>query len=344
MSTDENAPNPTDAGPTDTPFVHLHLHSEYSLLDGGNRLDKLIKRVKELGMDSVAVTDHGNMHAAVSFYKQAKAAGIKPILGVEAYVAPGDRRDRTYTGVQDGGYHLVLLAENQTGWENLLYLCSEAYLSGFYFKPRMDREILETHGEGIIAINGHLGSELAAHMVRYEESKDEAHWQKAVEVCEWHRRVFAPTGAGPRFFVELQHHVREQIAINPHLIRLARELDLPLVCDNDSHFLLEQDHDAHDTLICISTGKVKDDPSGCATRPSSTSRAPSRCGASSGPMSTTTRPTARRGARRSATPRRSRTGATSRSRWAPTTRPSSSSRRPRRASCPRSGRRSTTAI
>jgi DNA polymerase III alpha subunit len=261
MSTDVNDTNQTDPGPADErPFVHLHLHSEYSLLDGGNRLDKLIRRVKELGMDSVAVTDHGNMHAAVSFYKQARAAGIKPILGVEAYVAPGDRRDRTYTGVQDGGYHLVLLAENQKGWENLLYLCSEAYLTGFYFKPRMDREILETHAEGIIAINGHLGSELASHMVRYEETKDEAHWQKAVEVCEWHQKVFAPTDAGPRFYVELQHHVREQIAINPHLIRLARELDLPLVCDNDSHFLLEQDHDAHDTLICISTGKVKDDP------------------------------------------------------------------------------------
>ncbi len=268
MTTDANAPQSSEsgappdatAGAADHPFVHLHLHSEYSLLDGGNRLDKLIKRVKELGMDSVAVTDHGNMHAAVSFYKQAKAAGIKPILGVEAYVAPGDRRDRTYTGVQDGGYHLVLLAENQKGWENLLYLCSEAYLSGFYFKPRMDREILETHGEGIIAINGHLGSELAAHMVRYEETKDESHWQKALEVCAWHQRVFAPTEAGPRFYIELQHHVREQIAINPHLIRLARELDLPLVCDNDSHFLLEQDHDAHDTLICISTGKVKDDP------------------------------------------------------------------------------------
>lgn len=245
---------------SDKPFVHLHLHSEFSLLDGGNRLDKLIARVKELGMDSVAVTDHGNMHAAVSFYKQAKAAGIKPILGVEAYVAPGDRRDRTYTGVQDGGYHLVLLAETQKGWENLLYLCSEAYLSGFYFKPRMDREILETHSEGIIAINGHLGSELALHLRRFEETKDKAHWDKAVEVCDWHRRVFAPTEAGPRFFVEMQHHVREQIAINPHLIRLAREQDLPLVCDNDSHFLLEQDHDAHDTLICISTGKVKDDP------------------------------------------------------------------------------------
>lgn len=261
MTSDSSAnPTPPELAESAKPFVHLHLHSEYSLLDGGNRLDKLIKRVKELEMDAVAVTDHGNMHAAVSFYKQAKAAGIKPILGVEAYVAPGDRRDRTYTGVQDGGYHLVLLAENQTGWQNLLYLCSEAYMTGFYFKPRMDREILESHGEGLIAINGHLGSELAGHMLRFEETKDKAHWQKAIEVCAWHQKVFAPTPAGPRFYIELQHHVREQIAINPHLIRLARELDLPLVCDNDSHFLLEEDHDAHDTLICISTGKVKDDP------------------------------------------------------------------------------------
>ncbi|MFI4871468.1 MAG: PHP domain-containing protein, partial [Phycisphaerales bacterium JB061] len=122
------------------PFVHLHLHSEYSLLDGGNRLDKLVKRVRELGMNSLAVTDHGNMHAAVSFYRKARAEGIKPILGVEAYVAPKSRLDKTYTGVSDGGYHLVLLAENLTGWQNLLYLCSEAYLTGFYFKPRMDRE------------------------------------------------------------------------------------------------------------------------------------------------------------------------------------------------------------
>jgi DNA polymerase III alpha subunit len=254
---------PPDAGSApaaERPFVHLHLHSEYSLLDGGNRLDKLIARVKALGMDAVAVTDHGNLHAAVSFFKQARAAGVRPILGVEAYVAPGDRRDRTYTGVADGGYHLVLLAENDAGWRNLLALCSEAYLTGFYFKPRMDREILEAHGEGLIAINGHLGSELAFHLLRYEETKDRAHWKHAVGVAEWHRRVFTPTPAGPRFFVELQHHVAEQIAINPHLIRLARELDLPLVCDNDSHFLLEQDHDAHDTLICISTGKAKSDP------------------------------------------------------------------------------------
>jgi DNA polymerase-3 subunit alpha len=250
-------------------------------------------------MDAVAVTDHGNMHAAVSFYKQAKAAGIKPILGVEAYVAPGDRPDRTYTGVQDGGYHLVLLAENQKGWENLLYLCSEAYLTGFYFKPRMDREMLETHGEGIIAINGHLGSELAAHMVRFEETKDEAHWKAAVEVCDWHRKVFAPTEAGPRFYVELQHHIREQIAINPHLIRLAREQDLPLVCDNDSHFLLERTTTRTTRSSASRWARVKDDPpSGCGTPPSSTSRAPSRCGTSSGATSTTTRSTARRAARR----------------------------------------------
>ncbi|MCL4221316.1 MAG: DNA polymerase III subunit alpha [Phycisphaerales bacterium] len=255
-------------------FVHLHLHSEYSLLDGGNRLDRLIARVAELGMSAVAVTDHGNLHAAVSFYDKARTAGIKPILGVEAYVAPGDRRDRTHTGVADGGYHLVLLAENETGWQNLMYLCSEAYLTGFYYKPRMDREILASHAEGLIAINGHLGSELALHLLRYENTREQTHWDHAVEVARWHRQAFAPyrpaepdrwAGLGaldrdgmlPRFYVELQHHVPEQNAINRHLVRLARELDLPLVCDNDSHFLRAEDHDAHDTLICISMNKSK---------------------------------------------------------------------------------------
>ena len=245
-------------------FVHLHLHSEYSLLDGGNRVDKLVNRVKELGMDSVAITDHGNMHAAVQFYNLARKKGIKPILGVEAYIAPGDRRDRTYTGVQDGGFHLVMLAENLTGWNNLLYLCSEAYLSGFYFKPRMDRELLEKHSEGIIVINGHLGSEIAHHMVKYEQTRDQSHWDNAVKVCDWYKKVFKgtdpSTGGGPGFYLELQHHIGLQNSINPHVIKLAREQGLPLVCDNDSHFLLEEDHDAHDTLICISTGKVKNDP------------------------------------------------------------------------------------
>jgi len=241
-------------------FVHLHLHSEYSLLDGGNRVDKLVHRVKELGMDAVAITDHGNMHAAVEFYNIARKQGIKPILGVEAYVAPGDRRDRTYTGVADGGFHLVMLAETLKGWENLLYLCSEAYLSGFYFKPRMDREILEKHSEGIIVINGHLGSEIAHHLVKFEQSRDQMHWDNAVKVCDWHRETFKGSENGPGFYLELQHHIGLQNSINPHVIKLAREQNLPLVCDNDSHFLLEEDYDAHDTLICISTGKVKNDP------------------------------------------------------------------------------------
>ncbi len=245
-------------------FVHLHLHSEYSLLDGGNRVDKLVDRVAELGMDAVAITDHGNMHAAIPFYNLAKKKGIKPILGVEAYIAPRDRHDRTYTGVKDGGFHLVMLAENLAGWENLLYLCSEAYLTGFYYKPRMDRELLEKHNEGIIAINGHLGSEIAHHMVKYEQTRDQSHWDNAVEVAQWYRKVFKGTdpskGGGPGFYLELQHHIGLQNSINPHVIKLARKLDIPLVCDNDSHFLLEEDHDAHDTLICISTGKVKNDP------------------------------------------------------------------------------------
>jgi len=240
-------------------FVHLHLHSEYSLLDGGNRLDKLVRRVKELGMDAVAVTDHGNLFGALAFYETARREGVKPILGCEAYVAPRSRHDRTHTGVADGGHHLVLLAENEIGWRNLMRLASRAYLEGFYYKPRVDRELLEAWSEGLIAINGHLGSELAFHLVEYEKTKDDAHFRNAVDVAKWHRKVFAPTDAGPRFYVELQQHIDEQNVINPHLIRLAEELELPLVATNDSHFLTAEDHDAHDTLICIATGRVKND-------------------------------------------------------------------------------------
>jgi DNA polymerase-3 subunit alpha len=245
--------------PAQAGFIHLHLHSEYSLLDGGNRIDRLVQRVKELGMPAVALTDHGNLFGAVAFYETCHKHGVKPILGVEAYVAPGDRTDRTYTGVSDGGYHLVLLAENLTGWNNLMYLCSEAYLTGFYYKPRMDRGLLEKHNSGLIAINGHLGSEIGEHLLARVQSGDAKHWERAVESAEWHARVFADEGTGPRFFVEMQHHVPEQNAINPLLVRLARQLRLPLVCDNDSHFLKAEDHDAHDTLICISTGKLKSD-------------------------------------------------------------------------------------
>lgn len=248
-------------GQLGTGFAHLHLHTEYSLLDGGNRIDRLADLIKDLGTPAVAVTDHGNMFGAVAFYEACRKRGIRPILGVEAYVCPPGRprQDRTYTGVSDGGYHLVLLAENITGWNNLMLLCSQAYLTGFYFKPRIDRELLEAHSSGLIAINGHLGSELGDHLLAYARNKSETSWKAAEESIEWHKRVFANEGTGPRFYCEMQHHVPEQVSINPHVIELARKHDVPLVCDNDSHFLRAEDHDAHDTLICISMGKNKHD-------------------------------------------------------------------------------------
>ena len=251
-----------DSTPATAPaFAHLHLHTEYSLLDGGNRIDKLMDRVKALGMSAVACTDHGNLFGAVAFYSAAKDRGLKPILGIEAYVAQGDRKDRTYTGSGDGGFHLVLLAQTNAGWNNLLLLASEAFLTGFYFKPRIDRPLLAKHAEGLIAIIGHLGSEIGDHLLEYERTGERLHWDRAVESANWHAAAFPNDEVGqPRFYIELQHHIAQQNNINKHLIRLARELKLPLVCDNDAHFLTKESHDAHDTLICISTGKGKNEP------------------------------------------------------------------------------------
>ncbi|MEM6260098.1 MAG: PHP domain-containing protein, partial [Planctomycetota bacterium] len=192
-------------------FVHLHLHSQYSLLDGGNRLDRLVKHVKALGMDAVAVTDHGNLHGAVEFYNLAKKQGVKPILGIEAYVAPdingktSDRTNREFTGVSDGGFHLVLLAENNAGWQNLLKLSSDAFVNGFYFKPRMDKSTLKQWGEGLIAINGHLGSSIAYHLVKYHQSKDPTHYKNARAEAQWHKDLFGTNGNGePCFYLEMQ--------------------------------------------------------------------------------------------------------------------------------------------
>jgi len=245
--------------PAPAGFVHLHLHSEYSLLDGGNTIDRLLARVKELGMDAVAITDHGNLFGAAEFQAKAKDAGVKAILGIEAYVAPGDRRERKATGSADGGFHLVLLAETDEGWQNLLKLSTDSFLNGFYYKPRMDRSTLEQWGRGLIAINGHLGSSLAYHLLQFEQTGQKSHWDAALAEASWHAKVFGPNAQGePCFYVELQRHsVDEQTRINPLLIRLARELKLPLVCDNDAHFLRAEDWDAHDTLCCISMGRLK---------------------------------------------------------------------------------------
>jgi len=242
-------------------FAHLHLHSQYSLLDGGNRLDRLVKRIKELGMESVAVTDHGNMFGAVDFYRRAKAEGLKPILGIEAYVAPEDRKKKEYTGVADGGHHLVLLAENETGYRNLLKLTSDSFIEGFYYKPRMDKSTLAQWPDGIIAINGHLGSSIAFYLRKFVETKDNKYYELAKEEAVWHAETFKPSESGdPRFYMELQvHDVQDQRDINPFIIKIAKELDLPLVVDNDAHYLLKEDWDAHDVLCCISMGKIRDD-------------------------------------------------------------------------------------
>ncbi len=212
-------------------------------------------------MDAVAVTDHGNLFGAFEFYTKAKSSGVKPILGIEAYVAPFDRKDKSPTGIRDGGFHLVLLAENNTGWQNLMKLSSDSFINGFYYKPRMDKSTLEQWGDGLIAINGHLGSSIAYHLVKYVDSGDEEHWLNAVAEARWHAEIFTPNEKGePRFFIELQRHgVEDQEAINPHLVKLAKELDLPLVCDNDAHFLTKEDWDSHDTLCCISMQKLKNE-------------------------------------------------------------------------------------
>ncbi len=246
-------------------FVHLHLHTEYSLLDGGNRIDDLVARVKELGMTAVAVTDHGNLFGAIEFYEAARKAGIKPILGIEAYVAPdrdgrsGDRRDRTHTGVADGGFHLVLLAQNIAGWRHLMKLSSDAFTNGFYHRPRMDKSTLAQWNGGLIAINGHLGSSIAFHLSNFAKSGQPNHWEAALAEAKWHAETFGPDEHGaPRFYIELQRHIEQQEQINPLLKQLASELGLPLVADNDAHFLRESDYDIHDTLCCISMGRTKD--------------------------------------------------------------------------------------
>ncbi len=232
------------------PFVHLHTHSEYSLLDGANRIDDLIDRAIELGMPALALTDHGNLHGAWEFQEKARAKGIKPILGCEVYVAYGDRRARRREeGAPALNAHLLLLAENRRGYQNLVKLSSIGYTEGFYRRPRVDREVLEKYAEGIICLSACLAGEVPRYLQyeRYDEAK---------EAAEWHARVFKD-----RYWLELQNHgIPKQDVINRGIIQLSEELGLPLVVTNDAHYLRREDADAHDTLLCIGTGKDKDDP------------------------------------------------------------------------------------
>src|SRR5438552_8603872 len=228
-------------------FVHLHCHSEYSLLDGANRSDDLIHRAQELEQPALAITDHGNLHAAWEFQEHAKHSGVKPIIGMEAYVAPGDRRGRERVGVGSKGkayYHLVLLARDGTGYRNLIKLSSLAYTEGFYTKPRVDRELLAKYSEGIIVSSACLAGEIATHLLRNDH-------EAAVEAASWYANVFKD-----RYYLEVQSHDSgDQRELNTRVFGLAKELGLPVIATNDSHFLRRQDHDAHDVLLCIGLGK-----------------------------------------------------------------------------------------
>jgi DNA polymerase III subunit alpha len=225
-------------------FVHLHVHTHYSLLDGACRVSDLVKRCKALGMDSIAITDHGCMFGVIEFFNECKKEGIKPILGMEAYMAPGDRRDRSGTA-GEAAYHLLLLAENLDGYKNLLKLSSLAYREGFYYKPRIDKETLREYKNGLIATSACLGGEVASAFLK----KDKAFAKKAAET---YLEIFGPD----RFFIEVQKHIKEQDIVNPELADLANRLGCGIVGTNDVHFLNKEDHFAHDVLCCISMGRL----------------------------------------------------------------------------------------
>ena len=226
-------------------FTHLHVHTEYSLLDGSSKIEELVDRVKELGMDSIAITDHGVMYGVIDFYRACKARDIKPIIGCEVYVAPGSRFDKEANAGEDRYYHLVLLAENNTGYANLMKIVSRGFVEGFYYKPRVDYEVLETYHEGIIALSACLAGEIPRYLVRgmYEQGK-----QAALR----YQKIF---GRG-NFFLELQDHgIPAQKTVNQQLLRLSQDTGIELVATNDSHYTYDSDVEAHDILLCIQTGK-----------------------------------------------------------------------------------------
>ena len=230
-------------------FAHLHVHTEYSLLDGSNKIKEYIARVKELGMNSAAITDHGVMYGVIDFYRAAKEAGIKPILGCEVYVAPGSRFDREKVEGEERYFHLILLAENDTGYHNLMKIVSRGFTEGYYYKPRVDREVLETYHEGIIALSACLAGEVQKFLAKgnYEEAK---------KAALWHEETFGKEN----YFLELQDHgLPEQSYVNQQLLRLSQDTGIELVATNDVHYTYETDVDSHDILLCIQTGKKLSD-------------------------------------------------------------------------------------
>ena len=229
-------------------FVHLHIHSEYSLLDGANRIKDIPVRAKELGMKAIAITDHGVMYGVIDFYKACKKEGIKPIIGCEVYVAPRSRFDKE-PGVDKQYYHLILLAKNNQGYKNLSKLVSIGFTEGYYYKPRIDLEVLEKYHEGLIVLSGCLAGAVNRALL-------EGQTEKAEEIALWHKNVF-----GEDYYIEIQNNgIREQVLANQKLIQLAKKLNIPLVATNDAHYLKREDAYNHEVLLCIQTGKRMSDP------------------------------------------------------------------------------------
>ncbi len=223
-------------------FAHLHVHTEYSLLDGACRIEQLLDRAKALGQTSVAITDHGVMYGVVDFYKAAKERGIKPIIGCEIYVARRGRKDKVH-GLDNGSYHLVLLCKNEIGYRNLVAIVSKAWTEGFYSKPRADIELLKAHSEGLIALSACLAGEIP-------RALSAGDFEGAKETALRYREIFGEEN----FYLELQdHHLREQALVNPQIIRLSKETGIPLVVTNDCHYIQKEDAEMHRVLICIQT-------------------------------------------------------------------------------------------
>ena len=226
-------------------FTHLHVHTEYSLLDGSSKIKELVHHTKELGMDSIAITDHGVMYGVIEFYKAAKAEGIKPILGCEIYVTPGSRFEKEARQGSSNYFHLVLLAENDRGYHNLMKIVSRGFTEGFYYKPRVDYEVLERYSEGLIALSACLGGEIPTYI-------REGDYEKAKETALRFERIY---GKG-NFFLELQDHgISEQTTVNSALIKMSKETGIELVATNDIHYTFAEDVEPHDILLCIQTGK-----------------------------------------------------------------------------------------
>ena len=232
-------------------FTHLHLHTEYSLLDGACRIGRLMDEVRALGQNSVAITDHGVMYGAVDFYKAAKEKGVKPIIGCECYVAQRTRHDKVH-GLDSERYHLVLLCKNNKGYENLIKMVSLGFTEGFYTKPRIDRELLEKHHEGLIALSACLAGEIPQHLLKGE-------YEKAKETALWYRDLF---GEG-NYYLEVQNHgLREELDIFSDIVRLSKETGIPLVATNDAHYIKKEDSSVQQVLICIQTNHILGEETG----------------------------------------------------------------------------------